>query len=309
MAIQTLNWDETPSADCRGGAMAIGNFDGVHRGHVALLTALRAQAARVGGPAVALTLDPHPLQLLRPAQFQPLLTTVADRAALLQANGADQVVILRTTLELLHLHADEFFDQVIRNRLQARALVEGVNFGFGRNREGSVETLALFCRQAGLAFEVVPPLEQDGKPVSSSRVRALLMGGDVQAAADLLGRPYRLHGTVGTGQQRGRTLGFPTANLEQVPTLIPGDGVYAVRVHHAGKVWPGAANVGPNPTFGEQGRKVEVHLIGFSGELVGQGLTVDFMQRLRDTQRFNGPAQLVKQLRVDVEQARRLTEY
>src|SRR5262249_28734468 len=159
------------------------------------------------------------------------------------------VLILRTTPELLQLTATEFFEQVIRTRLAARALVEGVNFGFGRNREGNVQTLSGLCQQAGISLTVVPPLEVDGQPVSSSRVRAALQRGAVREAAELLGRPYRLRGRVERGQQRGRSLGFPTANLGQVETLVPADGVYAVRVPWQGVLWPGAANIGPNPTF------------------------------------------------------------
>jgi riboflavin kinase/FMN adenylyltransferase len=306
MTIETLNWDEMPPLFCRGGAVSIGNFDGVHRGHLALLAELGTRARSVNGPAVALTFDPHPLQLLRPEQFQPLLTTTADRTVLLQAHGADHVLVLRTTRKLLELSAAEFFAEVVQQRLAARALVEGVNFGFGRGREGNVDTLAALCRQAGLGFVVVPPFQYNGTMVSSSRIRSLLLRGDVRAAADLLARPFRLRGVVGTGRQRGRSIGFPTANLEHVETLVPADGVYAVRVDHGGTVWPGAANIGPNPTFGEQARKIEVHLIGFQGDLLGQALAVDFIERLRDTRPFAGVAELVDQLRLDVERARRL---
>jgi riboflavin kinase/FMN adenylyltransferase len=147
-----------------------------------------------------------------------------------------------------------------------------------------------------------------GGIVSSSRVREALVRGAVREAAELLGRPHRLHGQVGTGQRRGQQLGFPTANLERVETLVPGDGVYAVRVFWQGSAWPGAANIGPNPTFGEQDRKVEVHLIGFEGSLYGQRLAVDFLDRLRDTRPFSGPTELAAQLKKDVEQARRLVE-
>jgi riboflavin kinase/FMN adenylyltransferase len=307
MAIHSLRWDEEPPAACRGGVLSIGNFDGVHLGHLALLAELRKKAQVLGRPAVAITFDPHPLQLLRPEQFQPVLTTVADRAELLQAHGADEVVILRTTREMLRLTAAEFFAQVIRGRLDGCCLVEGTNFGFGRNREGNTQTLIDLSRAAGMEPPViVPSLLLDGVPVSSSRVRSALVQGKVAEAAVLLSRPYRIHGTVGTGQRRGQALGFPTANLQQVPTLVPGDGVYAVRVSHAGSTWPGAANIGPNPTFGEQARKVEVHLIGFHGDLYGQRLAVDFLERLRDTRPFAGPEQLVAQLRSDVEQARRV---
>ena len=306
MAIVTLNWDEAPPVAFRGGALAIGNFDGVHRGHAALLAELRGRADALRGPAVALTFDPPPLRLLRPEQYQPALTTVPERAALLEEHGADHVLILRTTLHLLHLSARDFFQGMVRERLAACAMVEGVNFAFGRNREGNLDTLAALCREAGLSLTVVPPVEWDGGIVSSSRVRSALVQGDVRAAAGLLGRPYRIHGTVGSGQRRGHRLGFPTANLEHVETLIPRDGVYAVRVHDRGAAWPGAANVGPNPTFGEQARKVEVHLIGFQGDLLGRVLEVDFIERLRDTRPFPGVDQLVQQIRLDVDRAAHL---
>jgi riboflavin kinase/FMN adenylyltransferase len=304
MAIHTLPWHEAPPAGCRGGAVSIGNFDGVHRGHVALLEELRRQASAVRGPAVALTFDPHPLQLLRPEHLPPPLTTTAERACLLRAHGADHVVMLRTTHELLSLTAEEFFERVVRAHFGARAMVEGDNFGFGRGRGGNVATLAELCRRDGLGMVVVPPVEVDDRPVSSSRVRSALQGGAVREAAECLGRPYRLTGIVGTGQRRGATLGFPTANLERIETLIPGDGVYAVRGQHGGRAWPGAANIGPNPTFGESARKVEVHLIGFQGDLYGKELAVDFVDRLRDTRRFGSVTELLAQLRADVERAR-----
>jgi riboflavin kinase/FMN adenylyltransferase len=307
MAIHNLNWSEQPAAECRGCALSIGNFDGVHRGHLALLAELRRQARRVAGPTVILTFDPHPLQLLRPEQFQPVLTTVADRAQLLQKYGADQVVIVRTTPELLKLSAQEFYELVIRQRFAARVLVEGANFGFGHNREGDVNTLAELSRQAGIDPPVIVPfLQLGGAPVSSSRVRSALVRGQVDEAAELLGRPYRLRGPVGEGQHRGQTLGFPTANLQHLPTLIPGDGVYAVSVSWAGNGRAGAANIGPNPTFGEQERKVEVHVLDFQGDLYGRVIAVDFIQRLRDTRPFAGKDQLIAQLREDVEKARRI---
>lgn len=303
MATLTVSWNEPLPPSVRDGAVSIGNFDGVHRGHVALVAELRRQAGAAKGPAVAVTFDPPPLRLLRPELYHPALTTIADRAGQLEANGADHVLVLRTTSELLQLTADQFFNDVVRGGLAARAMVEGPNFGFGHNREGDVNRLAEMCRHDGLNLAIVPPLEWNGVIVSSSRVRTALLRGDVREAADMLGRPYHLRGTVGTGQRRGHTLGFPTANLERVHTLIPGDGVYAVRVPYRQTIWPGAANVGPNPTFGEQVRKIEVHLIGFDGNLVGQELAVDFVERLRDTRPFAGVGQLVEQLKLDVARA------
>jgi riboflavin kinase/FMN adenylyltransferase len=304
MAQQTLEWQDSFPDVCRRGAVAIGNFDGVHRGHAALIAELGQQANEVGGPAVAVTFDPHPLELLRPGQAQPPLTTLADRIRLLHALGADHVVVLRTTPSMLGLTAADFFDRVVRERLAARAVVEGANFGFGRGREGNVETLARLCRDAQIAFRVVQPVGVGDTEISSSRIRSALLRGDVAEAAGLIGRPHRLAGTVIVGARRGKTIGFPTANLGRLETLAPGDGVYAVRALVGDAAYPGAANVGPNPTFGETTRKVEVHLIGFSGDLYDRTIAVDFVQRLRDTRPFGSPAELIEQLRRDVEQAR-----
>ncbi len=306
MAVQQIEWDASPPDACRGGAVAIGNFDGVHRGHAALLAEARRQAEALDGPAIAVTFDPHPIELLRPGQAPPQLTTAEDRSRLLLEGGADHVLVLHVTHELLALTATEFFTEVIQKRLQARALVEGSNFGFGRGREGDVAMLARLCDLAGMRLQVVPPLVLEGVEVSSSRVRTALTAGNVSEAANLLGRPYRLHGTVVSGQRRGQKLGFPTANLERTATLVPGEGVYAVRVPHENRVWPGAANVGPNPTFGEEARKIEIHLIGYRGDLYGLDLGVDFIERLRDTRAFKGIAELTEQLRIDIERAARI---
>jgi riboflavin kinase/FMN adenylyltransferase len=308
MAVLELDWNELPPACCRGGGVTVGNFDGVHRGHAALVAELRRHAASIQGPAVVLTFEPHPLLLLRPDQFEPVLTTGLQRADLLHRCGADHVILLRTTPALLNLTAKAFFQLVLRERLAVRALVEGTNFGFGRNREGDVETLGSMCRASGTHLSIVPPVLMGETPVSSSRVRRSLLAGDVPEAANLLGRNYCLEGKVGAGRQRGRTIGFPTANLEEIPTLVPGDGVYAVRVFLRESVWAGAANIGPNPTFGENTRKVEVHLIDFQGDLLGQTLRVEFVERLRDTYPFAGVRQLVEQLHLDIEQARRLAK-
>ncbi len=264
----------------------------MHRGHLALVSKLREQARGCGGPAVVITFDPHPLKLLRPAQFQPVLTTANERAEVLVSNGVDDVVILRTTPELLGLSAADFFQSVVVDRLGARSVVEGVNFGFGRNREGNIDTLRSLCRTAGIELVIVPPVKWKETVVSSSRVRAALLKGEVRQAAELLGRPYRLSGKVATGKRRGRSIGFPTANLEGIETLIPGDGVYAVRVRIGRAVWPGAANIGANPTFGEDVRKVEVHVIGFEGQLLGTGIRARFHRALARHQAFRGRASI-----------------
>ena len=304
MAQHTLDWQATFPEECRGGAVTVGNFDGVHRGHAALIAETRRHAHEFRAPAVALTFDPHPFELLRPGQAQPLLTTTANRVRLLHELGADHVMVLHTTSSLLALSAADFFERVLRERLAVRAVVEGASFGFGHNRAGNVETMAQLCRTADLTFTVVPPVRVGDVVVSSSRVRAALLRGDVTEAAALLGRPYRVVGTVVVGEKRGRTIGFPTANLNRLQTLAPADGVYAVRAVVGDKTYAGAANLGPNPTFGENARKIEVHLLDFGEDLYGSTLAVDFVRRLRDTRPFASVAELIEQLRRDVAEAR-----
>ncbi len=306
MSITTLPLGGSAGRSCQGGAVTIGNFDGVHRGHQALLAEAARQAKLLTGPAVAVTFAPHPLQLLRPENFLPLLTTLDDRVALLQQYGADHVVVLETTQALLHLTPEQFFAQIIGNALGARAIVEGANFGFGKDKAGSVATLQALGRARNIGVFAVPALQLHDQPVSSSRVRNELLLGHVAVARAMLGRPFRMVGTVKPGQKRGQTLGFPTANLADVATLVPGDGVYAVRVSLEKQTWPGAANIGPNPTFGEKAHKVEVHLIGFQGDLYDRTLTVDFVERLRDTRPFAGVEELKAQLEADVARAKEI---
>ena len=306
MATVSLDWSAYPPPEFRGGAVTVGNFDGVHLGHQALVAAARKQADAVRGSAVAVTFDPPPHQVLHPDSGPPRspLTTLADRAELLQKAGADHIVILRTSPALPALSPEAFFEDVLVRQLGAKAVVEGHDFRFGRGRAGTIDALRSLCAAAGLAFEEVPQLHHKGEPVSSSRVGSAIVSGDVAPAAEWPGRPYRGAATVVTGAKRGRTIGFPTANLGDVPTVLPGSGVYAVRATLDGGMWPGAANVGPNPTFGEDGRKVEVHLIGFAGDVYGKPMAIEFVARLRGTRPFAGVHELVEQLKVDVEIAK-----
>jgi riboflavin kinase/FMN adenylyltransferase len=236
-----------------------------------------------------------------------LLTTPDDRATFLLHLGADEVITLRTEPALLSRPAADFFHQVVRGKLDARALCEGPNFGFGKGREGDVALLGKLCAEAGIPLTIVPRFGE-GAPVSSSRVREALMRGDVAEAAHLLGRPYLLRGVVGTGQRRGRAIGFPTANLTQTRTVVPGEGVYAARAFVGDAPWPAAVNIGGNPTFGEGERKIEAHLIGFDGDLYGKPLALEFLARLRHTRPFPGVDALVRQLTEDVAAARRIVE-
>jgi riboflavin kinase/FMN adenylyltransferase len=290
--------------------VAVGNFDGVHRGHSRLIARLRSCAGAAGVPALALTFDPHPVAILRPEAAPVPLVWTERTVELLREAGADEVGVFATGPWLLGLTAREFFDQIIVGRLAARGMVEGPNFAFGRDRGGDAALLAGWCRAAGLGFEEVEPTAVDGELVSSSRIRGALAEGRARDAAALLGRPHRIRGVVTHGAARGAGLGFPTANLDGIDTLIPADGVYAVLAWLAGRPspLPAACHIGPNVTFGEQVRKVEAHLLDFSGELYGQVLSLDILERLRGTRPFAGLDELLAQIRLDVSQTRTICE-
>jgi riboflavin kinase/FMN adenylyltransferase len=295
----------------RGGAVAIGNFDGVHRGHARIVEQLRQRAKEVGGPAVVFTFDPHPVRLLRPAEAPPPLCWTNRKAELLAALGVDALIAYPTDETLLQKSPQEFFRDIVNSSLGAKALVEGANFRFGHNRAGTVEVLATMAREAQITLDVVPPVEHGGEVISSSRVRRLIAAGDVATAGDLLTESYRIRGLVTHGAGRGAKLGFPTANLEGVDTLLPAAGVYAGRAYAvsqsaAKNSWAAAIHIGPNVTFGEHALKVEAHLLDFDGPLHGELLEVDFIARVRDTQPFDSPAALVEQLSRDVAKVREI---
>lgn len=291
-------------ASARGGAVSIGNFDGVHRGHVAIVKQLLERAKEARGPAIVFTFDPHPVRLLRPEQCPPPLTWTERKAELLAAQGVDWIVAYPTDEALLQLSAAEFFQHIVRDALDARALVEGPNFYFGHNREGTVERLAQMATTAGISLDVVAPVEIGGQIVSSSRVRELIRAGQVEQAGQLLSAPYRIRGMVTHGAGRGAKIGYPTANLSAIDTLLPALGVYAGKAMVRGAIYPAAINLGPSPTFGDAMIRVEVHLIGLAEPLYGEPLEVDFLARLRDIRPFDSPAALVDQLHHDIEQVK-----
>jgi riboflavin kinase/FMN adenylyltransferase len=299
--------DALPDA-ARGGAVSIGNFDGVHRGHIAIVRRLLERADEVSGPAIVFTFDPHPVRLLRPEQCPPPLTWTERKAQLLAAHGVDWIVAYPTDEALLQLSATDFFKRIVRGALDARALVEGPNFFFGHNREGTIERLRQLTDAAAIVLDIVPPVEVDGGIVSSSRVRELIRSGNVEQAKKLLAAPYRIRGMVTHGAGRGAKIGFPTANLGAIDTLLPAQGVYAGRAWIGTTARPAAINLGPSPTFGDTTTRVEAHLIGQHDPLYGEPLEVDFLARLRDIRPFPSPQALAEQLARDVEEVKRIVK-
>lgn len=296
-------------ATARGGAVAIGNFDGVHLGHLRIVRRLLERAKEVGGPAIVFTFDPHPVRILRPQECPPPLTWTKRKAQLLADQGVDLLVAYPTDETLLKLTAREFFDQIVRESLDAKAMVEGPNFFFGHNREGDVDVLRKFTAAAGMTLDVVEPYSLDAETlVSSSLIRKLIAEGEVARAAELLSAPYRIRGMVTHGAGRGAKLGFPTANLEAVDTLLPSEGVYAGRAWLDDVSHPAAIHLGPNPTFGEGGLKVEVHLIDYHETIYGSPLEVEFLERIRGIVKFEDQSALTKQLQSDIAAAREVNE-
>lgn len=299
---------EELTPDLRRGAVTIGNFDGVHQGHARIIERLRSRARDAGGPALVFTFDPHPVRLLRPDAAPPPLTWTDRKGELLAELGVDAMIAYPTDEALLALTPEEFFQSIICERLAAQAVVEGPNFFFGKKRGGNIDLLRTFCEKSNVILEVVEPLVSDEQYVSSSRVRVLIQDGDVQKASELLTKPYRIRGMVTHGAGRGSKIGFATANVSAIDTLLPGVGVYAGRALVGRDTWPAAINIGPNPTFGEHAFKVEVHLIDFHGNLYGLPLEVDFYCRLRDIHPFASVGALVEQLHKDVEAAKKVAQ-
>jgi riboflavin kinase/FMN adenylyltransferase len=288
-------------------AVAIGNFDGVHRGHQALVAAAVAAARAAGGSAVVLTFDPHPARVLRPQAAPSPLTTLAQKEALVRSLGVERLVALAFDDTVAALSPQAFAAAVLRDALGARHVVVGESFRFGHGRAGDPAALAALGAQLGFDLRVVKPVVHGERPVSSSRVRAALAKGEVAEAAALLGRPYELEQRVVRGEGRGRTLGIPTLNLAPLEQLLPARGVYAGRCRTAdGALRLAVVNVGERPTFGGTSLTVEAHLVDFAGDLYDTRVSLALHARLRGEERFASAAALVERIREDVRAARAL---
>ncbi|MCG0288535.1 bifunctional riboflavin kinase/FAD synthetase [Streptomyces sp. PSAA01] len=294
--------------------VTIGSYDGVHRGHQLIIGRAVARARELGVPAVVVTFDPHPSEVVRPGSHPPLLATHQRRAELMAGLGVDAVLVLPFTTEFSRLTPADFVAKVLVDKLHARVVVEGPNFRFGHKAAGNVA----FLRELGTTYdyevEVIELYEHGaaggGEPFSSTLVRRLVAEGDVAGAMEVLGRPHRVEGVVVRGAQRGRELGFPTANLETPPhTAIPADGVYAGWLTAQGEAMPAAISVGTNPQFDGTERTVEAYAIDRVGlDLYGLHVQVDFLAYLRGQEKFDSIEALLERMAVDVKRARELVE-
>jgi riboflavin kinase/FMN adenylyltransferase len=285
--------------------LTIGNFDGLHRGHQALLKSVVQTAVKKSGTATVLTFDPHPITVLSPATPLRLLTTMEDKLTRFQEAGIEQVFCIPFDKVFAAFTPEAFVCKVLKDQIGVRELFVGEQFAFGAGRSGRMTDLARLSKPAGFVVHAVPPIRVEDEVVSSTRIRTMVQAGEVHRAARFLGRPYDLAGTVVHGEQRGQALGWPTANIRlPLHRVIPADGVYATTAVCKGRILDSVTYIGTRPTFGDGERLLEVYLLDEQMDLYGQEMSVRFLERLRGDQVFATPEELSRQIAIDVLQAR-----
>jgi len=291
----------------RDPVLTIGNFDGVHRGHLALFEIVKGKARDINGQSVVLTFDPHPMKVLAPEKAPELLLTTEEKIQLIQKAGIDMVVCERFTREFSRMGAKEFVDEVLVKAFGVKELVVGYDYSFGRNREGNIDLLKELALKRGFKVYVLQPVNINGRLASSTAIRNFLKEGNIKAANELLGRNYTLKGMVVKGKGRGKSiLGIPTANLEIKDRLIPRKGVYATYSHLKGYKYASVTNIGINPTFNNGTFSIETHIMDFYSDLLGENLEIELIQFLRDEIKFQDVQQLKESIMRDIDRARNI---
>ena len=304
--IQDIN---SLTGSCKDPVLTIGNFDGVHKGHIALFDKVKERAKEIGGESAVMTFNPHPIKVMRPQNAPPLITPIQQKIKLIEQCGMDVLYCLPFTKEFSEITAREFVEDILVKRIGIKELVVGYDYSFGKGRQGNIQLLRELGRHFNYRVHVVGPVKVGGLLVSSTSIRKLVMEGRLDEARLLLGRHYEVAGTVIKGKNRGaRLLGFPTANLKLIDELTPKRGVYAVYVIFNGKKYQGVTNIGYNPTFGNGAFSVETHLVDFEGDLLGKTIRVQFIARLRDEKAFENAKALALQIEKDIEAAKQILQ-
>ena len=291
----------------RNPVITIGNFDGVHIGHLSLFQQVKELAESMEGESIIITFYPHPIKVLSPSNGPPLITTHEQKMRLIEEAGIDVFLVIEFTREFANMSAHEFVHEIIHSKIGARAVVVGPDYRFGHKREGDIPTLTRMGKELNFEVYVVPDISINGVEVSSSTIREFVTAGEFRRARQMLGRDYQVAGQVIRGRDRGgRLLGFPTANLQLIDELTPKPGVYATEVLIEGQLYDGATNIGYSPTFKNGAFSVETHVLDFSGDIYGKIIQVRFIERLRDEKTFSGPEELSQQIKKDVDRAREI---
>ncbi len=306
--MKIINGLENITAPFKNPVLTIGNFDGVHLGHQQLFQHVIKRAREINGEAIVMTFHPHPVKVLRPENSgPPVITCHNQKIKLIEQCGIDAVITVNFTREFAQLSARDFVEKILWEKIGLKVIVVGWDYQFGRNREGDINFLKKEGKRLGFDVEVIDSIKVNGMIVSSTMVRKCVIEGDLDKAEKLLGRKYEIVGKVVKGRDRGgRLLGFPTANIKMDDKLCPQTGVYAVEVIVDDRVYGGAANIGYNPTFGDESLSLETHLFDFSGDLYGKEITVRLIKRLRPEKKFSGPDELAKQIALDIEKAKKV---
>jgi riboflavin kinase/FMN adenylyltransferase len=299
---------ETIKEPFRSAVITIGNFDGVHIGHQALFHEVVERADAMGGTAIAMTFEPHPIRVITKNGHPPLITMYEQKTELIEKAGIDVLICIPFTMEFAALSARTFVADILVRRIGMKAIVVGRDYTFGNRREGNVELLRRYAGELDFTVVVADWIQSstvDNDRISSTAIRELVMDGQIEKAGKMLGRDYQIRGTVAPGRDRGgRLLGIPTANINLHDELCPKAGVYAVIVQYDGQRYPGVANIGYSPTFDDHVFTVEAHILDFKKDIYGQKIMVNFVQRLRDEKKFSGIADLVEQIKQDIADAR-----
>jgi len=289
--------------------LTIGNFDGVHRGHLALFERVKIRARAIGGVSVVMTFQPHPIKIMKPEKAPPLITPTQQKLALIAQAAIDTIFCIPFDRTFAAISAENFVAGILVGKIGVREVVVGYDYTFGHKRMGNIGLLQRMGKDLGFHVHVVQPVLIGRRVVSSTSIRELVKAGELSEAKKLLGRDYQICGSVVKGKNRGgRLLGFPTANLKLVDELTPKEGVYAVRVLIDGHMYNGVTNIGHNPTFGQGPLSVETHILDYSGNLLGQTIKLNFIQRLRAEKTFKSVEELARQIDLDIKAARELLE-
>lgn len=284
--------------------VALGNFDGVHLGHQVILKTAMDRAGEIGGSSVVFTFDPHPIKVLAPEKYLPLITPIEKKIRLMEELGISAVICAEFNLEFANIQPRQFVKDILIDKIGAKEIVVGFNYSFGKGREGGIDSLRKMGEDLGFILHVVVPFKVGGIVVSSSKVRGAIWSGNARLAAALLGRPYSVEGVVVPGRNRGKKLGYPTANIETRGELYPKSGVYATILTLKGKRFKSVANVGKQPTFSDGIFTVEAHIFDFDEDIYGEQVELLFIERIREEMPFPDPEALVEQIRRDSIKAR-----